>query len=107
LHALRELVSKTMTPTTFGAVRQPTFITYYDENDDNQDQIVSVAAIEQMIPLLGIPPDSLRVIANTTARTHPLACDLWNPNWQTVAEDTYQFAEQVLGLVPVDNLVVK
>ena len=107
LHALRELVSETMTPTTYAAVHQPTFITYYYENEENQDQVISVAAIEKMIPLLGIPPDSLRVIANPTARTHALACDLWNPNWQTVATDTYQFAEQVLGLVPVDSLVVQ
>lgn len=98
LHALRHLVSTTMVPATFSAVRQPTFITYYYKNEQEQDDVVSVAAIEAMIPQLGTPPAQLRTVVNTTAGTHGIPCSLWNPHWHDAERDTRAFCEEVLGL---------
>ncbi|MEL7220675.1 MAG: alpha/beta hydrolase [Bacteroidota bacterium] len=100
LHALRELMDQSMQPTTFQQVTQPTFVSYYYENEEAQDNVVSVEAIKEMFPQLGTPDAQKRIVQNTTAKTHGIASSLWNEDWQTVQADTYSFAEEILGLRP-------
>lgn len=100
LHALRELMDQSMLPATFEQVAQPVFVSYYYENEEAQDNVVSVGAIKEMFPQLGTPDNKKRIVQNTTAKTHGLASSLWNKNWQNVQADTYSFAEEILGLRP-------
>jgi hypothetical protein len=93
-------MDQSMIPSTFEKVTQPVFISYYYENEEAQDKVVSVAAIKEMVPQLGTPDAKKRVIVNTTAKTHGIASSIWNENWQQVQADTYAFAEEILGLSP-------
>ncbi|MEZ4983613.1 MAG: alpha/beta hydrolase [Saprospiraceae bacterium] len=99
LHALRFLVSQTMVPATFSKVRQPVFISYYYKNEDEQDKVISVEAIQDMIPALSTPDDQRRVVVNTTSTDHVIPSGLVNENWRDAEKDTHDFAGKVLGMV--------
>lgn len=100
LHALRQLVTVTMTPETFQAVTQPVFVSYYYKNEEECDNAVSIEAIQQMVATLGSPKEMVQVVPTATAGSHPIACDLWNENWREVEAATWTFAEDVLKLEP-------
>jgi len=50
--ALAELVEAEMTDRTFKQISQPVFTGYYYKNENNQDEVVSIAAIREMLKAL-------------------------------------------------------
>jgi pimeloyl-ACP methyl ester carboxylesterase len=53
--ALEELLETTMTPETFGKVKQPVLLLYYYKDDQHQDKVVKVSAMQEMFKALGTP----------------------------------------------------
>lgn len=100
LHALRHLVTETMTEETFRAVSQPTFVSYYFQDEEHKDDAISIAAIHRMLDEIGTPAAMVREVPTATAGSHPIASSYWNPNWQEVEAATWSFAEEVLQLQP-------
>jgi pimeloyl-ACP methyl ester carboxylesterase len=101
--AMIKLVEATMTPETFKKVKQPVFLGYYYKNDDEKDPTVSVEAMLEMFDQLGTPPDKKMKVAFPDAGCHPIASSIYNKNYKKVEQKTFEFAEKILGLKPVNQ----
>ena len=95
---LQQLVESTMTKKTFSKVNKPVFLGYYYKDEEHQDQIVKVDAMQKMFDELGTPENLKVKVASPEAGTHPIACKLFSGAWQNVEKASFQFAEEKLGL---------
>lgn len=100
---LQELLNLTMTPYTYEKISQPVFLGYYYKNKEEQDQTVKVDAMLKMFDQLGTDPSLKVKKAFPEAGEHVIACKYKSGDWQGVEEATYDFAENVLGMIPVDQ----
>ncbi len=101
--ALKSLLDAEMTEENFGKITQPLFMGYWYKNEQIQDDVVSVSRMLEMYDQLGTPEAKKRKIAFDDATNHVLASPLWNENFETVKNATFGFAEEILGLVPVEK----
>ena len=101
--AMIQLVEQTMTPETFHKVKQPVFLGYYYKNDEEKDPTVSVESLLKMYDELGTPDNLKEKVAFPNAGCHPIASEIYNEHYKDVEVETYEFAEKVLGLKPVNN----
>jgi esterase/lipase len=101
--ALKSLIDATMTAEVFSKITQPLFMGYWYKNEKIQDNVVSVNRMLEMYDQLGTPEAKKRKIAFDNATNHVLASPLWNENFETVKKETFNFAEEILGLVPVEK----
>lgn len=97
---LQRLVEGTMISATFRKVHIPTFLGYYYKNEDEQDNVVSVGAMLQMYEELG--SEYKRKVALPTTGVHALASSYFSNDLDSVQEATNLFAEEILGLNPID-----
>ncbi len=97
LVSLRSLVDYTMKEETFGLVNQPIFVGAYFKDLEHQDNVVSVEAMRQMMPLLGTT-DGQKQMVEFPAGSHVLTHPSRNASVEPVIKATYQFAEDVLNL---------
>lgn len=102
LVTLQQLLDVTMLPETFCAVEDPVFVGYYNKNKNEQDPIVSVDAIEKMFENLCLDPDQKVLVNFPSAGTHIISSRMHNKHLESVMSSTFEFAEKVIGLVPVD-----
>ena len=100
---LQQLVEATMTKGTFESVDEPLFLGYYYKDEELQDPTVKVDAMLKMFDQLKTPADQKQKVAFPEAGTHVIGCKLYSGAWQEVEAATFQFAEEKLGLVPVNN----
>ncbi len=101
--AMIMLVENTMKPETFAKVKQPVFLGYYYKNDEEKDPTVSVDALLKMFDELGTPDKLKKKVAFTNAGCHPIASGLHNKHYKDVEQKTFEFAENILGLKPVNQ----
>jgi len=99
--ALKTLLDAEMIEENFSKITQPLFMGYWYKNEEIQDDVVSVNRMLEMYDQLGTPEAKKRKIAFDDATNHVLASPLWNENFETVKKETFDFAEEILGLVPV------
>lgn len=102
--ALKALIDAEMTEENFSKVTQPLFMGYWYKNEEIQDDVVSVSRMLEMYEQLGTPSAKKRKVAFDDATNHVLASPLWNKDFETVKKETYNFAEEILGLVPVETI---
>ncbi len=95
---LQQLIRTTMKADTFEKITCPVFTGYYFKDEDNQDNTVSVSAINWMFDLLGTSPDQKLEVAFPDAGTHVICCELTTDHWQEVLDESIHFAETVLKL---------
>ncbi|KAA0990769.1 alpha/beta hydrolase [Dyadobacter aurulentus] len=82
-------------------IKMPVFVGYYFKNDKEQDQVVSVAAIQKMFPQLGTP-DHLKVEkAFPESGDHVIASRLRSKDVKGVYKATDQFFREKLYMKPV------
>lgn len=101
--ALKSLIDATMTEEVFSKITQPLFMGYWYKNEKIQDKVVSVSRMLEMYDQLGTPDSKKQKIAFDNATNHVLASPLWNKDFETVRESTFKFAEEILGLIPVEK----
>ncbi len=99
---LQELLNITMTPYTYQMVTQPVFLGYYYKNEEEQDQTVRVDALLKMFDRLGTDPSKKEKKAFPDAGEHVIACQYKSGDWEGVQKATYQFADEVLKLKPME-----
>lgn len=99
--ALQALLDATMHSETFQKVSQPVFMGYYYKSEAEQDQVVSVPAMQQMFDQLGTSADKKRSRAFETAGNHVIGSYLTSGAVEEVAVETFRFAKEVLKLSPV------
>ena len=77
------------------------FLGYYYKDEDHHDQTVSVRAMLDMFEQLGTPAELKRSVAFPEANQHVIANQYLSQDWQNVRDQTFHFAEEVLGLKPL------
>ncbi|MCC6462972.1 MAG: alpha/beta hydrolase [Saprospiraceae bacterium] len=87
-----------MTPETFAAIHCPVFVGYYYKNEEKQDKVVSVAAMQEMFAQLGTAPAQKRKIAFPNAGDHVIGSQLLSGDWQGVERESARFLDEVLGM---------
>ena len=100
--SLKSFINATMNGETFGKINQPVFMGYYFKNEEEQDKVVSVKRMLEMFAQLGTPNNLKRKINFPESGTHIIASDLWSKDISRVKEETFRFAEEILGMKQVD-----
>lgn len=95
---LEELLETTMLPATFTAVRQPVLALYYFKDENNQDKVVKVSAIQKMMKELGTPDSLKRSVAMPNTGNHVLASPILSKDVAGVENETSKFLQQVMRL---------
>ena len=93
---LQHLLESTMNKEVFSKITIPVFVSYYYQDEENQDDVVSVEKILDMTKNLGTPKEKLRVINIKDAKVHAMANGVFNKNTRTVFEKTCKYAEEIL-----------
>jgi len=101
LPVLMELLDETMTEETFNKVKQPTLVLAYYKNEEEQDKVVSVKAIDEMFEQLATSDDKKVYKKLPTVGNHVMTCDIQSADIEIVVKETSDFIENVLGLSPV------
>ncbi len=87
-----------MIPETFAQIKCPVFMGYYYENEENQDKVVSVAAMKTMFEQLGTPPPYKRAVNFPKTKAHVLTSPLTTDDWQTVEIESVKFIQEILNM---------
>lgn len=95
---LQAFVAKSMTVPTFKSIDEPVFLGYYYKNEQEQDKVVSVAAMHEMFDALKTPDSFKRKQAFAEAGDHILASPLASKDAQGVYLATKAFLKEVVAL---------
>ena len=97
-----------MIPDEFAKVKQPLFMGYYYKNDEDQDKVVSVAAMLEMYDQLGTLPAKKQKTAFPAAGEHVIASHFTSRDLKGVYQATEQFLINTVKLRPASGtLAVK
>ncbi len=91
-------LKETMTPSTFGQVKCPVFMGYYYRDEENQDKVVSVAAMQEMFEQLGTPQYLKRKVNFPDANNHVIATSFLSDAWQKVEMESIKFMKDVVKM---------
>lgn len=95
--ALQNLIEASMTPETFSKIHQPTLALYYYKDEQHQDNVVKVSAIQKMLTQISTPNDSKKGIAIPHAESHVLASPIVSKDIISVEKATKEFiATQII-----------
>ena len=101
---LAVLLEETMTEETFRKVNCPVFLGYYYKNEEEQDQVVSVAAMHPMFEQLGTPEGQKRKVAFPEADNHVIGSYIRSSDWRGVYQATDRFMQEVIDLKPIKEV---
>lgn len=102
LMTVRSLIDHTMIEETFSRIKQPVFVGGYYKDEEHQDKVVSVAAMRKMMPLLGTPEEQKVMVEFPEVGAHVMASPIRSKDVESVLEETFKFAEEVVGLKPTN-----
>jgi pimeloyl-ACP methyl ester carboxylesterase len=103
LVTLKSVINKTMSTSTFEAIKDPVFLAYYYLDDEHQDDVVSVKRMLEMYDQLGTPESLKKSVALPNAGTHVIASDIFNTHLNTLWGSLTNYCEQVLKLPVADS----
>ncbi len=103
VRAMKILVNATMNEETFKKIHQPLFLGYYYKDEEHQDPTVSVPRLLEMFDQVSTPESKKWKVAFPNAGVHPIASGILSKDFKTVEEKTFEFAEEVLGMEPVNE----
>ncbi|NRB53531.1 MAG: alpha/beta hydrolase [Saprospiraceae bacterium] len=102
LIALQALLDQTMKPEVFKKISHPVFIGCYYKNEEEQDMVVSVEAMRAFMEQISTPEEDKSFVTFPEAQTHVIAAGCQSKDLEGVRTASYEFAEQILGLSPVE-----
>lgn len=102
LIALKALIDATMTKAVFERISHPVFIGCYFKNEEEQDKVVSVEAMRAFFRDIKTPAEDKVFVAFPEVKTHVISAGCQSKDFPSVQQATYQFAETVLGLKPLE-----
>lgn len=91
-YSLFSMIKYTMTYPTFQKVNCPVFLAYYYKDEEHQDDVVSVKAMQKMFEALG--SENKKQIAFPEAGDHVIASSLRSQSWQAVQDSSWLFLEE-------------
>lgn len=93
---MQKLLETAMNASIINRITVPVFSGYYYKNDQEQDPVVSVAAMRTMFKELGTPPENKQEMAFPNAGAHEIASYLVTDNYDEVKEATLSFLNRIL-----------
>lgn len=102
LICLKSLIEETMTENILSKVKQPYLLAYYYKNEEAFDEVVSIDKMKWFHGISATPAQQKRLVAMPEVGVHVMVCALQSKNLDRVRNETFDFAEQVLNLQPVD-----
>jgi esterase/lipase len=91
-------LKETMTPQTFSQVKCPVFMGYYYRDEENQDKVVSVPAMQEMFEQLGTSQHLKRKIDFPNANNHVIATSFLSNAWQDVEAESIKFMREIVKM---------
>jgi hypothetical protein len=95
--SLQEMIESSMTAETFNKVKQPVLLLYYYKDENHQDEIVKVSAMEKMFDQLGTAQTQKLKHPIPNAGDHVLCSPIKSGAVNEVESLTEQFFKQVLN----------
>ena len=95
-YSLFSMIKATMNTQTYQKVSCPVFLAYYYKDEEHQDDVVSVKAMQKMFESLGT--ESKKQIAFPESGDHVIASSLRSHSWKAVQDSSWAFLEQNLLL---------
>lgn len=105
LITLQTMLEEYMTPDLFHSVKQPVFMGYYYQDEEHQDQVVSVPAMLDMFDELGTPAAKKVKKAFPKSGNHVIASHFTSGDLQGVYQATLDFIQNVLKLPPAPSVL--
>ena len=96
LVVLRELLDNTMMEDIFKKINVPLCMVVYYKNEQEQDDVVSVAAMDSFLGKISTPQDQIVFKKDPNANCHPLGSKYTNENWMDVQLVVDDFFSQVI-----------
>ena len=87
-----------MVPATFAQIKCPVFVGYYYRDEENQDKVVSVKAMQEMYAALGTPAELKREMAFPNANDHVITSRIVSSDWEGVLRESASFIRDVVHL---------
>lgn len=87
--SLFSMIDESMKPEVFNKVKCPVFMAYYYKDEENQDDVVSVPAMNKMFEQLAT--ENKKAIAFPNTGNHVIASDLRSEDWIGVRDSTWAF----------------
>lgn len=91
-----------MTKANFKKINCPYFLGYYFKNEEENDPIVSVEEMIKFDQFTSTPKGKKRLVPFPDAKTHVLPSGIHSKDIESLQTETYQFAENILGMIPVE-----
>ncbi len=101
--SLAVLLRSKMTKQTFSKIKQPLFMGYYFQDEENQDKVVSVPAMLEMYEELGTPESLKKKQAFPESGDHVIGSSITSGDWKGVLEASIGFLERVVKVPPVQT----
>lgn len=102
LVCLQALLDQTMRPEIFRKIDIPVFTGYYYKNEEEKDPVISTDAIVAFMNTIGTPEEQRRSIPFPNVHSHVITCDFQCKDLESVRRESFIFAEEALGLQPVE-----
>lgn len=94
--ALSNLQRSSMKSEIFAEVKQPVFMAYYYKNEQEQDDVVSVAGMLEMFDALGTPAHLKIKQAFPETGNHVIASSLRSADWEGVRDASLEFLKNII-----------
>jgi pimeloyl-ACP methyl ester carboxylesterase len=93
--SLFSMIDQTMKPEIFEKIKCPVFMAYYYKDLDNQDDVVSVQAMNEMFEQLSSV--NKKSIAFPQTGNHVIASDLRSKDWIGVRDSSWSFLKSIIN----------
>lgn len=101
--SLAVLLRSKMTERTFNQVKQPLFMGYYYQDEENQDKVVSVPAMLEMYEKLGTPESLKKKQAFPASADHVIGSSITSGDWEGVLNASIDFLEKTVKIPPAQT----
>ncbi|WP_186756445.1 alpha/beta hydrolase [Echinicola salinicaeni] len=98
--SLAKLVYSKMDKNTYQKINEPLFLGYYYKDEENQDRVVSVPAMQEMFQEVKTPENLKIKQAFPEAGDHVIASSITSKQWEDVLSASIDFLEHTVA-VPV------
>lgn len=100
---LQEMLETSMTEKTFKKVKQPTLLLYYYKDEQHQDKVVKVSAMQKMFEQLATTANLKVQKAMPLTEDHVLASPIKSKDVAGVERETKLFMQQVLQMPLIND----
>lgn len=96
--AMQNFITHTMNKETFAAVKNPVYLTYYYKDEEHQDDVVSVPAMQEMFPQLGTADSLKKEEAFPLSGYHVMTSPVLGQHIEVPIQKSIEFLEKTVKL---------